>query len=228
VSEELGKIGSYPLLLLTPKQMVDGPNLMIAAGFHGEEPAGCWGILQYLGTLADDNLPRANISFLPLVNPTGFREGRRVNDWGENPNRGFCHTDSGVPEPTREGQILLDNLSRFRILAKDGFVSLHEDSDQKRFYIYTFEKGPRAGDFSEALRRAEAKLFEPCPDGEVEGSIVQNGIVYCECDGSFEDLLFHEGVPRTACTETPALLDINQRIAGNVNIIRAFVDFAVS
>ena len=59
----------------------------------------------------------------------------------------------------------------------------------------------------------------------VEDSLVKDGLVFCKCDGSFEDLLFHEGIPRSACTETPGLLEINLRIVANAAIITAFVEY---
>lgn len=226
--QKLGVVEKDPILLLTLKQFVKGPNLLIAAGFHGEEPAGCGGVLRFLETAPQELINRANLSFLPLVNPTGFRFGIRVNYWGEDPNRGFCHTKSGRPEPSKEGLILMKHLSILRSLAKDGFLSLHEDVEQSQFYIYTFENANAPGPFSETLRSEEAKFFSPYPDGILEGGLVRNGIIFRHCNSSFEDLLFHEGVHRTACTETPGLFDINKRVEVNARIIATFVTFAIT
>lgn len=39
-----GKISLYQSV----NQGADVPHILIAAGFHGEEPAGCWGMLDFL------------------------------------------------------------------------------------------------------------------------------------------------------------------------------------
>jgi len=225
---ELGVVGNDPIFLLRRDILSDRPNLLITAGFHGEEPAGCWGILLFLETVSQELLQNVNLSFIPLVNPTGFKKGYRYNDWGENPNSGFCHTLSGKPETSKEGSILLENLDLVKQLAKDGFVSLHEDSDQERFYIYTFENSDSPGVFSKSLLHAGTDFFEPCSDGIVEGASLNNGIIFKDCDGSFEDFLFHKGIPITACSETPGKADIKKRIEANSNIVKAFCKFLIN
>ena len=112
-------------------------------------------------------------------------------------------------------------------LAKDGFLSLHTDIEVAQFYLYTFESADMPGAFSEALRKEAARFFEPHPDGILEGGLVRNGIMFRHCDGSFEDLLFHEGIRRTACTELPGLVGANRHIEANASIIAAFVKFAI-
>lgn len=223
----LGEVASWPIWLLEPEvPQALRPSRLIAAGFHGEEPAGCWGILQFLQRAPAELFQRANLAFLPLVNPTGFRVGRRRNDWDENPNQGFCPASVYQPQPSREGAILVAHLPRLKRLAADGFVSLHEDIEQETFYLFTFERSDQPGPFTRALFEAERLFFEPHPDGVLEDYSVKDGLVYRACDGTFEDRLFHEGLPRTACTETPGRLDINLRIEANVAIITAVAEFA--
>lgn len=216
--ETLGWVGDEPIWLFRSTK----PSLLVAAGFHGEEPAGCWGILRYLENLAERGTV-CPISFLPIVNPTGIRAGRRRNDWGENPNDGFCHTQD--EQPSREGRILIESLDTLLPLAKDGFISLHEDIDATEFYLYTFETGESPGEFSRTLIDIESSYFSPMPDGRIVDSIIRNGVIFKECDGSFEDYMFHAGVPRTACTETPGALDLELRVRANAAIIEGFVRF---
>ncbi len=223
----LGKIKKDDLVLVTNNSSNKGPNLLIAGGFHGDEPAGSWAITRYLETISQSILSNANLSFLPLVNPSGFRKSRRRNDWDEDPNRGFCHTNSGKPEVSHEGTILFEHLGELKRLGKDGYLSLHEDLELEKFYFYTFERSEMPGPLYKILYRAESKYFEPCPDGPWEGGIIRNGLIYCFHDGSFEDLLFHEGIDQTACTESPGLLDINKRVEANVGIISSFVSFTI-
>ena len=95
VVESLGEVGGYSIPLVTARRPVRGPRLLVAAGFHGEEPGGPWGVIRFLDRVSAKFLSQVNLSFLPLVNPTGFCRGRRENDWGEDPNRGFCAAGSG-------------------------------------------------------------------------------------------------------------------------------------
>jgi len=49
------------------------PSILIAGSFHGEEPAGAWGILKFLHDINKNDINKINLSFLPLVNPTGVK-----------------------------------------------------------------------------------------------------------------------------------------------------------
>ncbi len=75
----LGSIGDEPLLLLRPGTGAPGtPRLLVASGFHGEEPAGPWGVLEFLDSAPQGLLSRVQLLVLPLVNVTGFRAGTRA------------------------------------------------------------------------------------------------------------------------------------------------------
>jgi hypothetical protein len=227
--DSLGEVGGYPLLLLAPASPGPGPSLLFGAGFHGEEVAGPWGCLSFLETAPAEFFERVNLSFLPLANPTGFRAGRRHNDWGENANLGFCPASRDLqPGPSREGAALLSHLPRLMRLARDGFVSLHEDPGLDRFYLFTFERLDAPGPFTRALHAAGRQFFEPHPGGPLDDYVVQDGVVFRACDGTFEDRLFHEGLDRAACTETPGQLDLARRVEANVAIVRATVELALS
>jgi len=222
----LGTVGSDELLMLDSAREQEGPHLLIAAGFHGEESAGPWGVLSFLERVRPQAMAGINLSIIPIVNPSGLRAGRRQNDWGENPNSGFCHPELDRDPPSREGRILLDNLAALVARGQDGFLSLHEDIDQERFYCYTFEPGAEPGPFSNMLRDTGCRCFGAVPDcADPDIGQVRNGIIYRHCDGSFEDRLFHEGVPRTACTETPGKRQFTSRVDANRAIVNSFVDY---
>ena len=213
------------IILISRKRGDHLPSLLISAGFHGEEPAGIWAILKFLLFVDEEEINHVNLSFLPIVNPTGIRDISRNNYLNENPNSNFCHNTDVTEKPSEEGCILLRHLEKLKILANDGFVSLHEDEDFDKFYLYTFENSDTPGDFSNMLRAAETQFFISVPDGYVENDKVMNGIIYKSCDGSFEDLMFHQGIPCTACTETPGKLDINLRIEANMHIIKQTIKY---
>lgn len=242
--ESLGKVGGHDIFLLSP-ETVDPtlPTILTAGGFHGEEPAGPWGILEYLETASDNDLKRINHSFLPLVNPTGFEKGRRLNMYGEDPNRGFVpencrlgeiNTGNNEGYPSAEGKILLQHLPRLIQLAKDGLVSQHEDEELSLAYIYINEKD-KCGDgysaFTKALRNQLKNHFNLLPDGGAETMIelkIKGGVWWGDVGSSFEDLLFLNGVPRIATTETPGLQPAKDRVTCNRALTRAFARYAAS
>lgn len=224
----LGTIEENPIIILSKNKVGDCLNILVAAGFHGDEPAGCFGILHFLKHVSRSTLSKINLSFLPLVNPTGFKINRHENYYGENPNRGFCQQNNSEIL-SAEGKILLNNIQMLKLLAKDGFVSLHEDTDKEDFYLYTFENSNAPGLFSESLRNDLAKFFKQHKNGSLyaKDEVINNGIIFRYDDGSFEDFLAKEGVPYTACTEAPGLCDLEMRTKANASIIDAFINFSI-
>lgn len=228
-AEVLGCIGDDPITLLQrPAADPAAPHLLIAAGFHGEEPAGPWGLLRFIGGAEAALLDGVHLTLLPLVNPSGFRAGRRFNDWGENPNRGFGLNAGGIA-PSREGRVLMAHAATLAAAGRDGVLSCHEDVKQTTFgYLYSLERAHAPGPFSRALLAANARHFPIHPDGEVDGCRIRGGIVFNRHDGSFEAWTMERGVARAACIETPGQADIGQRIAAQADMIDAFVRFAQS
>lgn len=228
-SEVLGCIGDDPITLMhRPARSADAPRLLIAAGFHGEEPAGPWGLLRFIGGAQSALLDGVHLTLLPLVNPSGMRAGRRFNDWGENPNRGFGLQAGGIA-PSREGRVLIAQARRLAEAGRDGVLSCHEDVKQTTFgYLYSLERAAAPGPFSRALLAANARHVPIHPDGEVDGCRVRGGIVFNRHDGSFEAWAMELGVARAACVETPGQADIGTRIAAQSDMAEAFVRFALA
>lgn len=223
---ELATIGGEPLLMLRRDAPdVAAPRLLVAAGFHGEEPAGCWGLLEFIEHAAAELLDAANLSLLPLVNVTGFRAGTRLNAWGENPNRGF----RGVPgeTPSREGRILLTHVAALRLAAKDGLLTCHEDVLLRHAYLYSLERSPTPGTLTRELLAANAVHFPLHPDGIIDGCPVSGGIIFNHHDGSFEAWLMHEGIAYAVCVETPGQHPLERRIAAHHSMIEVFVRSSV-
>ena len=104
--KNLGSVGDKPIWFVRTVELnPDLPSLLIVAGFHGEEKAGPWGVLKWLESKKE---VKANISCIPIVNPTGFNLGKRYNTWGQKSNGGFCYTKKGNG-PSEEGKILIAN-----------------------------------------------------------------------------------------------------------------------
>ena len=94
---------------------------------------------------------------LPLVNPTGFRVNRRYNLMGQNPNSGFCHDYGNSPSIERD--MLLRHFNMIINASRDAFVSLHEDIDEDRFYVYSFENSVTTGKFTKSLVSILSSFF---------------------------------------------------------------------
>jgi len=229
----LGEVDGFPTWLIRTRPFVRHrlPKMLVVAGFHGEERAGPYTVLKWLESDNFDILKHVDISFLPLVNPVGFKNNTRYTDLGMKNNQGFCHPESNE-KPSREGLILKNNIDLIKPLAEDGYLSLHEDNLVKGYYLYTFEKSKDPGPFSFGLRSELGKFFRKRLHNEVveadstnhTGPVVMDGIVYCFCDGSFDDWMFHLGVPRVAVTETPAKFKMKRRIDAGVAVINKFID----
>ena len=226
----LGQVAGIPIELVVPKKENGGPHIIIAAGFHGEEPAGPWGLLRFLED-GDPQLLRAvNVSFIPLINPTGFVNSRRVNDLGQDPNRGYTTRDPALPSapkdlvttPSPEGLILKEHLPDLLKYGSDGFISLHEDCDVGEFYLYTYEKHPRV--LTGALRTTLAGFFPPLPGDNVYGVPLNNAVAESVKDGSFESFLFEQGIPRIFTTESAGKAAIDKRCECNAAVARKYVE----
>jgi len=231
----LGQVDSYKLWFIRTRLNADhhnNPRMLVVAGFHGEEKAGPYAILKWLKDCDREALDHYDISFIPIVNTQGFAKGTRYNSYGEVSNAGFCHPERH-DKPSREGQILIHNIDMLRAAAADGFLSLHEDAGEKRYYMYSFEGTPAPGEFTQGLLNTLGKHFKTYIDGESiwldtslkkdRGPFVTNGIVYRHCDGSFEDWMFHLGVPRVAVTETPGQYQLRRRITAGADVIDTFI-----
>ncbi len=235
--ESLGQVGGQDIFLISPTDLgpESRPSILTAAGFHGEEAAGPWGVLEYLETATEAQLKSINHSFLPLVNPTGFMAAQRFNLFGENPNRGFIAIPPELEEsisgnnkfPSKEGEILIAHLSRLLRLGRDGLISQHEDWRMQDAFIFVNEREKMPSPFAQAPLGALKKYFNIASDDDplLEGAPIKDGIWHNDLDGSFESLMMFYGVPKVATTETPGQKIASDRIAANRDIAAACADF---
>lgn len=223
--ESIGEVAGDQLLLLQrdalpQKYDTHRPRLLIASGFHGDEVAGPWGCLSFLESVDDVALDSVSLAVLPLVNTTGFRNGSRLNAWGENPNRGFSGTECS---PSREGRLLLAQQELLLSLGANGVLACHEDVSLSHGYVYTLERTTVPSPFSRGLLGVNARYFPILPDGDVDGCPVRDGIVFNHVDTSFEHWLMCLGVHRAACVETPGLHPLERRMAAQAAMMQFFL-----
>lgn len=225
--QKLADVGGQPLWLMqSPQPRQELPNLLISAGFHGEESAGPWGMLHFLSLLDSQIFERVNLTLLPLVNPTGFAKGHRFNDIGENPNRGFYLQD-GQPkvgdDTSREGKILLEHADQLKAASRDGILTCHEDVLQSETYVYTFEPTQTPAAFSLTLRDTLGQHFPVAKDGNIDDCPVRNRVIFNHFDTSFESFLVRSGAVVGCCSETPGQQELDQRILANSAVMSAFL-----
>jgi protein MpaA len=126
------------------------PAITIAAGIHGDEPAGPWALLELVES---GSLNRAySYRLWPCTNPVGFAAGTRGGADGIDLNRTFGRGGSS-PEARA---ILTSNRDRAFVLSLD----LHEDCDARGFYCYEYGNG-ELGSAAIAALDAQALPVDP-------------------------------------------------------------------
>lgn len=120
-------VGAQRTLLVADMTNLPGaPVIALAAGVHGDEPAGPWALLSIVRDGLLDR--RFNYRCWPCTNPSGYVLGTRENAEGNDINRSFKRGGS-TPESRA---ILAANRDRKFALTLD----LHEDFEADGFYCY--------------------------------------------------------------------------------------------
>lgn len=233
-THEMHRLGDIPgtvgmgIDLIQPKEPDPSKkNVLIVAGTHGEEIAGPWGITKFLVSGGIAKHPGANISLIPVINPNGFNRAQRYNEWHEVSNHGFFPEDNSAP--SREGRILLDHIDELVELARDGFLTLHENADYDGYYFYMLDDGSNLDIKNKLLNSAKKKLSiqkSGKHQNKYEGHYeIVNGCVYNpQHDGTFENLMQSKGVPLCITDETPMhSIDLKDRVLVNKDAVDVFV-----
>lgn len=220
----LGMIKDLPLLLLTQSHPVQGSNILISSGFHGDEPAPCWSILRVLEK-SKTLLKRCNISFLPCVNPTGFQNNKRENVLGEDSNRGFLPYKGR--STSTEGNYLLQNQGTLKHLSSDAFMSMHESNKNTKFYICSVRIPNETYEIEKLLVNKASEYFGILDNEMIkrdkENILITNGITNTVVEDTFEKYLSKNGTPYSFCTETPTKEDFYKRVWLNMELIKTLI-----
>jgi protein MpaA len=128
---EIACVGAPRTLLCAEWGDGTRPSIAIAAGVHGDEPAGPWALLELVESGGLD--PSFSYRLWPCTNPTGFDAGVRESAAGVDLNRTFGR---GGQSPEAKA-ILIANRDRKFALSLD----LHEDADAVGFYCYEYGGG---------------------------------------------------------------------------------------
>ncbi len=218
---EIGKVGfkkEYPIYKIVINENKKDKTVCFTTGIHGEEVAGPWTILKFLEKLNIKKLKNTKIIIFPVANPSGFDKNKRFNWQKKNLNALFCNK-----KLSGENKILFEALNKEKIYF---FHALHEDIDEKSFYLYNFEKKPEK--IYRDIIKLSKKYFSTNLSKEIYGDKAIGGLIINRTDGSFEDKLFRDGTPYSMCTETPGKKPLKQRVDLNVKIMDLVIKFTQS
>jgi predicted deacylase len=207
----LGEVEGNPIVLLKPKKMRKSKRVLITSVAHGDETSGLSAILNLINDGFEDN--DVDVSFIPLLNPTGFIKGTREDEEEKNPNRGYIRDLDPI---SSEGEIIKKNIRILNALARDAFLDMHEDPREKNFYMYEYAKEQSV--VAKEILKIGKKHFKKLFDGGILNSEEDNE------DGSLEDYMHENGSKISIVTEIPGKWPIEKRIEASIEIIKKFVE----
>jgi protein MpaA len=128
---EVACVGAARTLLCAEFGEAHALSIALAAGVHGDEPAGPLALLELVERRELD--PRYTYRIWPCTNPTGYELRTRANGDGEDVNRSFGR--GGTTPEARA--VITSNRDRKFMLS----IDLHEDCDARGFYCYEYGIG---------------------------------------------------------------------------------------
>lgn len=194
----------------------DPIRLGLFAGIHGDEPAGCTALVQLAARLAQD-LSRAagyELHIYPLINPTGYERGSRVNHKGVDLNRVFW---CGSMEA--EVQAIENELRQHEF---HGIITLHADDTCEGVYGYAHGRTLDEALLGPAL--AAAKKFLPVDErGVIDGFPARAGLI-CDCfPGVLSAPPDQTPRPFDVIFETPACAPFDAQVSATVAALEAIL-----
>jgi predicted deacylase len=212
---EVACVGAPRTLLCAEMGGSTAPEIALASGVHGDEPAAPWALhaLVQSGELDE----RYAYRMWPCTNPSGYRAGTRVNAEGLDINRMFGR---GGQTPEARAIVTANRDRKFALS-----IDLHEDCDAGGFYLYEYGAGDLGHSIIAAVREAGypvqdlalCDLGAPFEDPELDDGVVRphRTVVEGEAIGglSYTMLISRHAAKRALTFETPMSLDWETRIA---------------
>ena len=170
-SETFHQTADFKWFALHRAASAPGPSgtprrIYLAAGIHGDEPAGPLTVRQLL---RENRWPvDAEIFLIPCLNPAGFTVNRRENLEGIDLNRDYRDPKA---EQTRAHIAWLERQPRF-----DLYLCLHEDWESLGFYLY--EQNPDGQpSFADKIIAAVQPICPIDPSPTIEDRPAKGGII---------------------------------------------------
>jgi len=192
------------------------PTLAFVAGLHGNEPAGVYGLYEFLKTAS--NIDK-NIIMIPLMNPHGFEKNIRRNSDGKDLNRQWDKSELKIVNRVKK---LMKKIN------PDFLFSLHEDGTAGGYYVYGSKIVPNR--LLKKITSILNKHLDPVPDGEIYGDKVKDGIVVQNNEEkpkhykSMEYYFEKNGIP-SITVEIPSDLPLKKRKLIYKKLIEEIVNF---
>lgn len=149
----------------------DKAGVMIAAGIHGDEPAGVEAALRFIEANADgsDLLERFAFTVYPCNNPTGWELNTRENWSGIDLNRQFA-----ARRPAPETELITRSLEG---RCFDLVFEMHEDVDSHGFYLYEIAENSGLHIGETIVQAVESAGFPVNRDECIEGMPAHGGVI---------------------------------------------------
>ncbi|MCG5054293.1 MAG: succinylglutamate desuccinylase/aspartoacylase family protein [Myxococcales bacterium] len=235
---------TYPLM----RAQTDGAHdLLVTAGFHGDETAGPLTLLAHLPDLvARARRCRVGLTIFPCVNPSGFEVRTRYNEAQEAPNNDFLRyevvqgqTKAWVDQlphgqsaclgwrPFLEGPAETQAMARqlAALPTPRAMLDLHQDPWLAKTGCYAYVFGDR-DPFRTLLTRSD-DVLPLARDAEVDDDLFSDAEALIELhDGSITDLFWRRGTPWVATLETTTVSPAPACSRVNMIWLEGFIDLA--
>jgi murein peptide amidase A len=212
--------------LLGPDAGHDPIRIGLFAGVHGDEPAGCAALTEFLLGLTAEPSRAAGYDLLvyPVVNPTGYEDGTRNNRTGKDLNREFWR--GSVEAEVR----ILEN--ELRTQGFGGIITLHADDTCEGHYGYSHGRVLDDALLRPALIAAE-RVLPRDRRAVIDGFHAREGVISdCFC-GILSPPPDREPHAFNLIFETPAHAPFDHQVAANVAALdavlatyRGFISYA--
>ena len=183
--------------------------LGLFAGVHGDEPAGCVALVEFLLALAREPKRAAGYELwvYPVVNPSGIEVGTRESRAGKDLNREFWR-GSSQPEVKLIEAELRDR--RFH-----GLITLHSDDTSDGIYGYTHGRTLDEALLRPALVAAERLLPRDLRE-TIDGFAAKEGMITDCFKGVLSAPPEQKPQPFNLIFETPAKAPFTDQVASTV------------
>ncbi len=195
-----------------------GPTVYISAGIHGDEPAGPLAVMQLL----ESGLFTAELNWriCPALNPTGLSLGVRDNHLGLDLNRDYFLRVSA--EVTAHARWIEDRPP------PDLFLSLHEDWEVNKFYLYEINTGNDEPHVARGILRGVSKHFQPQDSALIDDHAPREpGWIFHEPEPDephgWPEAIFlvKRGCPLSFTFETPSGAPLPDRVAAHCTAVES-------